>query len=103
LVLGGAVGCAEKGPSVPPEQPLPGDVVVRLVGLEFEPKEVTVPAGRRVFWQWTDSVVHNVVAKDFSSKNLGGGSYAVPFPTAGRHEYKCTLHPGMDGVVVVTP
>jgi len=84
--------------------PEPGDVVVKLVGLEFEPRSTSAPIGRRVVWQWTDSVVHNVVSRDFaSSKALNGGSYAVRFDRAGTFPYRCTLHTGMDGTVVVTP
>lgn len=100
-----AAGCATT-PRVdaPTTTPEPGDVVVRLVGLDFEPRTIEVPVGRRVLWQWTDSVVHNVVSTDFaSSKNLGGGSHVVRFDRTGTFPYQCTLHTGMDGTVVVTP
>jgi plastocyanin len=84
--------------------PEPGDVVVELVGLEFEPRTIQVPVGRRVRWQWTDSLVHNVVSRDFpSSKELRRGPYVVRFDRPGTFPYTCTLHPGMDGTVVVTP
>ncbi|MFP5370423.1 MAG: plastocyanin/azurin family copper-binding protein [Actinomycetes bacterium] len=82
----------------------PDDRVVELVGLEFNPSKIQIAVGQRVRWQWTDSVVHNVVSKDFaSSKTLSGGSYAVRFDRAGTFPYTCTLHKGMDGTVVVTP
>lgn len=81
----------------------PGDAVVELVGLDFEPRTIQVPIGRRVVWRWTDSVVHNVVSTDFaSSEVLDGGAYAVSFDRAGTFPYECTLHSGMDGKVVVT-
>jgi plastocyanin len=84
--------------------PEPGDAVVDLVGLEFEPRTIQVPVGKRVLWQWTDSIVHNVVSDDFaSSKALAGGTYAVRFDRSGTYPYRCTLHTGMDGTVVVTP
>ena len=89
------------GADAPPE---PGDAVVELVGLDFVPRSVQVPVGRRVVWRWTDSVVHDVVSKDFaSSEALDGGTYAVRFDRAGTFPYRCTLHTGMDGTVVVTP
>ena len=107
LVLATAVAalasCASraKGEDAPPE---PGDVVVELVGLEFQPKSVQVAVGKRVRWQWTDSIVHNVISDQFaSSKALAGGSYVVRFDRQGTYEYRCTLHTGMDGTVVVTP
>ncbi len=78
-------------------------MVVRLVGLDFEPRTIQVPVGARVRWQWTDSVVHNVVSKDFaSSRELDGGAHAVRFDTPGTFPYRCTLHAGMDGTVVVS-
>ena len=86
------------------EAPEPGDVVVRLVGLDFEPRSLEVPSGTRVRWQWTDSVVHNVVSTDFaSSRELDGGAHAVRFDRPGTFPYRCTLHAGMDGTIIVTP
>lgn len=82
----------------------PDDAVVELVGLEFVPKQIEVPVGKRVLWQWTDSVIHNVIAEDFAdSKALDGGAYAVRFDRPGTYPYRCTLHTGMDGTVVVKP
>jgi len=77
--------------------------VVELVGLSFQPRTINVPVGKRVLWRWTDSVVHNVVSDDFvSSKSQGGGAYAVSFDKPGTFAYRCSLHTGMDGTVVVT-
>ena len=107
--LGAAValvsGCASTTGGPPPPAPAePGDAVVRLVGLEFEPRTIEVPIGTRVRWEWTDSVVHNVVSKDFaSSRELSDGAHAVRFDRAGTFPYTCTLHAGMDGTVVVRP
>lgn len=101
-----AAGCATTsgGPQAEPVTPQPDDTIVELVGLGFVPDRVEIPVGRRVLWQWTDSVVHNVVSEDFaSSKALDGGAYAVRFDRAGTFPYRCTLHAGMDGTVVVTP
>lgn len=99
-------GCAttSEGPGPGEVTQRPDDAVVKLVGLRFEPSKIQVPAGRRVVWQWTDSVVHNVVSTDFaSSKALDGGAYAVRFDRPGSYPYRCTLHTGMDGTVVVAP
>lgn len=99
-------GCATtaRAPSTGSVSQEPEDAVVELVGLEFAPRQIQVPVGRRVVWRWTDSVVHDVVSEDFaSSKALDGGAYAVRFDKAGTYPYRCTLHTGMDGTVVVTP
>ncbi len=96
-------GCASTTGPPPPAKPEPDDAVVRLVGLSFEPRTIQVPVGKRVRWEWTDSVVHNVVSPDFaSSPELSGASYAVRFDRAGTYPYRCTLHTGMNGTVVVT-
>lgn len=99
-------GCATKSRAAPRPNatPEPGDAVVSLVGLDFEPRTIQVPVGTRVRWQWTDSVVHNVVSKDFaSSRELDGGAHTVRFDRPGTFPYRCTLHSGMDGTVVVSP
>lgn len=102
LTLAGCTGTARLGP--PSATAEAGDAVVRLVGLDFEPRTVEVALGTRVRWQWTDSVVHNVVSEEFaSSKELDGGAHAVRFDRPGTFTYRCTLHTGMDGTVVVTP
>ena len=105
LVATALAGCGTSPAAGPaPAAPEPGDVVVRLVGLDFEPRSLQVPSGTRVRWQWTDSVVHNVVSKDFaSSKELDGGAHAVRFDGSGTFAYRCTLHAGMDGIVNVEP
>jgi plastocyanin len=82
--------------------PKPDDAVVELVGISFSPATLRVPVGKRVLWRWTDAVVHNVVSDGFvSSKAQSGGTYAVRFDKAGSYPYRCTLHEGMNGTIVV--
>ncbi|MEP6831815.1 MAG: CHRD domain-containing protein [Gemmatimonas sp.] len=78
--------------------------VEATVGNQFTPPTVTIATGGTVTWGFA-SVLHNVT---FSS---GGAPSAIPntsgqqvsrtFPTAGRFDYDCTLHPGMTGTVIV--
>ncbi len=83
--------------------PKPDDAVVQLVGLSFQPSSLQVPVGKRVRWQWTDAVVHNVVSDEFaSSKAQSGGTYAVRFDKPGTFAYRCSLHTGMEGTITVT-
>lgn len=104
-----ALAVALAGCSTTPDGPRPGnvtpradDAVVELVGLSFAPSTLRVPIGKRVLWRWTDAVVHNVVSDDFvSSKAQSGGTYAVRFDKAGSYPYRCTLHTGMEGTIVV--
>src|SRR3954452_1327177 len=70
----------------------------------FTPPELTVAPGTTVTWKNDDDIPHTVVAKDrtFRSKALDtGDSYAFTFPSAGRFEYFCSLHPYMVGTIVV--
>ncbi|HKP89938.1 MAG TPA: plastocyanin/azurin family copper-binding protein [Thermoleophilaceae bacterium] len=61
--------------------------------------------GQKVTWTNDETVDHNVTAKSgakFMSKAFGGGgSYSYTPRAAGTIRYVCTLHPGMDGVLVV--
>lgn len=70
----------------------------------FSPKSIKVKRGTKVTWVIRKGV-HNVRSKKGSflaSKNLGkGGKYSKKFTRSGTYGYVCTLHPGMDGKVVV--
>ena len=74
---------------------------VGLKNLEFRPKEITVKVGDTVTWRWQENVLHNVVADEFKSENLSKGTYRHTFTQAGTYDYRCTLHAGMDGEVIV--
>jgi plastocyanin len=84
-------------------------VQVSMKNIAFNPGTVTVPKGGTVVWTNDDSVNHDVTKSsgpgpDFKSGtgNLGGGdTYKQTFNTPGTIEYKCTIHPGMDGKIVV--
>jgi len=83
-----------------------GGNAVAMKNIQFDPKETTVKVGEKVTWTNEDDVDHNVVARegaDFSSDTFGKGKTFSYTPTkAGKIEYTCTLHPGMDGELTVT-
>jgi plastocyanin len=83
-----------------------GGTVIKMQNIAFDPKEQTVKVGQKVRWENEDNVDHNVVAREganFSSKNFTkGGTYSFTPRKAGKIEYTCTLHPGMDGELTVT-
>jgi plastocyanin len=69
----------------------------------FNPVAVEVPAGTTVTWTFEDGAVpHNVKGDGFESKTQSSGSYRHRFDTPGTYAYRCTLHGGMKGRVVVT-
>jgi plastocyanin len=69
----------------------------------FNPAAVEVPAGTTVTWKFQDgSVPHDVKGDGFESKTQSSGSYQHRFDAPGTYAYRCTLHSGMKGRVVVT-
>jgi plastocyanin len=113
------VGCGDdddSGTATPPATPPPaettaaepasGDIAISMKDIAFDPADVTAKVGQKVVWTNDDSVDHNVVAKageDFKSDTFGkGGTYSYTLDEAGTIDYVCTLHPGMDGKIVVT-
>ncbi|MDQ3758185.1 MAG: plastocyanin/azurin family copper-binding protein, partial [Actinomycetota bacterium] len=78
-------------------------VVIR--GSAYEPPTVTVAAGDTVAWTNEDSAEHTVtgdnVAEFDSGRMAKGVTYSRTFPTAGTFAYRCTIHTGMRGTVVV--
>lgn len=70
----------------------------------FTPEAVAVPVGTEVTWTWVGQRDHNVVATGsgaFDSGLQAEGTFSHTFDAPGRVAYRCTLHGGMTGVVVV--
>ena len=69
---------------------------------EFVAPEVQVPAGQAVAWRWTGKNPHNVAGPGFKSKIQATGTFTRTFPEAGTFDYRCEVHPGMTGKVIVS-
>jgi plastocyanin len=82
-----------------------GGAEVSEEGIAFQPEEVTVSVGDTVTWTNNDSVGHDVTADSFSSGDAGGmapgDTFEHTFEEAGTFDYVCTVHPEMEGTVVV--
>ena len=83
-----------------------GDGVrVSMKGIAYVPESVTVKVGQKITWVNDEGVDHNVVANsgaDFKSELFGqDGTFEYTPDKAGTIKYECTVHPGMDGTVVV--
>jgi plastocyanin len=126
LALGGALvaGCGSSSSSsksssnstpaaAPPATSTPaaapaggGTIAVSMKNIQFVPKSVTAKVGQTVKWTNDDSVDHNVTAtsgETFKSKTFGqGATYVYKLDKAGTIKYVCTIHPGMEGTIVVT-
>jgi plastocyanin len=89
----------------PVEQP-GGDNVVTTPNLTFSPATITIAPGEAVTWQISETT-HNVT---FAALEPTGGdipntapgtSVTRTFQSPGSYPYECTLHPGMNGTVIV--
>ena len=69
----------------------------------FTAPNIVVPAGTTVTWTWNSGAEeHNVTFSDASSGDKSGGaSFSRQFTTPGTFSYRCTLHAGMTGSVLV--
>ena len=80
------------------------DVVME--SFAFAPAELTVPVGATVTWTNRQGTRHDVVATDgtFASPLFGEDeTFSFTFDTPGQYPYVCSIHPGMEGTITVTP
>lgn len=77
---------------------------MKVEDFQFTPLSVDIAAGGQVRWTWTGTQIHNVTSNNsgpLSSPTQASGTYAVTFPTPGRFDFHCTIHPFMTGTVIV--
>jgi plastocyanin len=92
------------GISCRPQGSTPQQTEVVIEGFAFNPAEINVPVGSSVTWSNQDSMTHTITARDntFDSGNLpSGGTFNYTFEEKGTFEYSCTIHPNMEGRVIV--
>ena len=118
LTVTAIAGCGEGAPSTPTASS--GGATVGTAGvnlgapavkvaatdqLQFSPSTVTARVGDIVQWTNTGTVAHTVTFD--SQPSLTDASLApsatweVKFTKAGTYPYRCTIHPGMNGTLVV--
>ena len=113
-VLGAAaasLGADASGPSRPPE-PTPTasegvrGAAVAMDGVSFAPEQLIVRVGETVTWTNKDPFPHNVTSSTgaFKSGDIApDAQWSFRATEAGRFPYTCTLHPGMNGTLIVEP
>lgn len=94
-----ATACATQGSAGPPPSVEGPAVAVR--DYEFEPASLTVEAGATVTWVWEGRASHDVVGQGFESNDQSSGTFRHTFDEPGTYPYECTIHPGMEGSIVV--
>lgn len=113
-------GCANGEPAAPSSSggsTAPGRAAASLgkasVDVSATDQLVFVPAtqharvGQVIEWTNTGTVLHTVTfdaypALSDSALQPGGGTWSVRFTQAGTYPYRCTIHPGMNGMLVVS-
>jgi plastocyanin len=83
-----------------------GDATVKIDNFSFSPAQITVAPGTKVTWANQDDMPHTVtdagVPRAFKSPALDtGDAFSYMFSTPGTYHYLCSLHPYMQGTVVV--
>ncbi len=89
-----------------PRPAVAADAVVTIDNFAFVPAEIVVAPGDRVVWTNRDDIPHTVMdatqpAATRSAPLDTGDSYARTFDRPGIYRYFCSLHPHMQGTVVV--
>jgi plastocyanin len=84
----------------------PGTVQVVMKNINFNPTRVRARVGQSVTWINRDDAPHNVTyvsGPRFASSVTftEGGSWTLKLTKPGVIRYRCTIHPGMDGSIVV--
>lgn len=77
-------------------------ITIGNVSNGFVPTTLTIKKGATVTWTNSDIVTHNVSGAAFNSGDIAPGkTYTRTFSTVGSFDYKCTIHPVMQGTINV--
>jgi plastocyanin len=80
----------------------PKTATVTLKDISFKKSTVGIAKGGTVTWVWKDGdTPHNVTFAHKHSGTKKSGTYKMTFARTGTFKYHCTIHPGMDGKIVV--
>jgi plastocyanin len=79
-----------------------------MKNIAFIPASLQAKVGETVKWINQDTAPHNVTyvsGPNFTSSSTfsGGGTFSLKLTKAGTIQYRCTIHPGMNGTIVVAP
>ena len=79
---------------------------VSIDNFAFNPKIATIARGSKLTWRNRDDVPHKIQSTDnrFTASPIldTKAAYSMSFPESGEFPYFCSIHPVMQGKVVVT-
>jgi amicyanin len=86
----------------------PGTIHIVMRNISFQPATIHATVGQTITWTNRDDAPHNVTyvsGPRFSSAPTftNGQSFTLRLTRAGTISYRCTIHPGMHGSIVVAP
>jgi plastocyanin len=102
----GAILAAGVGGAVAQQVAAADSAEVVIENFTFLPALLTVARGTTVTWANHDEEPHNIVnvgqPRRFRSQAVDGGeSYSFAFIEPGTYKYICSIHPHMEGTIVV--
>ena len=95
---------APVGGAQPADPGVPATMEVVITNAVFVPAEVKVKPGDVVKFTNNDGDAHTTTAenKDWDGSLGARGSFSVKFTAPGSYPYRCDIHGGMEGTVVVS-
>ncbi|MBI4044984.1 MAG: cupredoxin domain-containing protein [Candidatus Diapherotrites archaeon] len=75
---------------------------VTMANDQFFPQTIQVNSGDSVIWRNNDSDTHTVTGFGVDERVSPGQTFRYTFSQGGTFEYKCTIHQGMSGTVIVS-
>jgi plastocyanin len=91
--------------TTPTQQKTPSvsDNTIRIKNLAFDRENISVRVGSTVRWVNLDSAPHRIVFEDGADSTVlaASQSWSRKFDEAGTYKYSCTIHPAMQGTVIV--
>jgi plastocyanin len=104
LTLVTAAACSS---SSNPSSPSSGSLVtVQINNSTYAPNPMTMKVGQQVNWKNNDSITHTATLEGMFNNVISPNSAQgapVTMNSAGTFNYHCTIHPGMNGTIVVQP
>jgi len=97
----GLSGCISQASGSPAASAPVATNEISVMDNNFEPVAAEVTAGDTVTWTWEGEADHNVVGDAFESDVQREGTFEQRFDQPGTYDYRCTLHGGMTGTIVV--